>query len=756
MFAKVLVLILLFLSVSLHAQNSSLRNIRQNAEENLNKHVSAAETFQLSGDLENAAVENNQIVAITLERLGNLAFAEGQYKSAAGMFAEAVNTSDSAETRTSLALADLRLNETDEALIQARQAVNLDPKNFRAQQTLGKILYARDDFAAALPALERAIVLEPDFDTAYALGISYLQLKQLDRAKLLFEEMQNALKNSAGLHVLFGQAFEETNYPAEAERQFKQAIAADPKVSGAHFYLGYLILQHGGSERLGEAGKEFETELQLDPKNAYTNFFAGVVASSENEHAKAIRFLQEAVRLNPAIAPAYLFLGQSQAELGDAANAEKNLRRSIELTGNASDNSFQIRRAHFLLGRLLNKSGRKAEGEKELATARELQGQLVESARDEIRKTLGQVVSATKSDAPEKISTTKSATAAQTFSPTEKAKIQTIKNQLAAILAQAYHNLGVIAAAQQNPDEALAKFAAAAKWKPDFPGLDRNWGIVAFRGNQFDRAIAPLSRHVKAHADDALARRMLGVSYYLTRNYKQAVETLKPVETTVANDPELAYFYGIALIELERQPEAAKLFARLAEQNPKTAQARFYAGQGFTFVGDYERAVREFRAAAALDSTVSQAHYSAGQALIRLNKLDEAEKEFRQELKADSSSAAAKYSIAYTLLERKIKIDEALNLLREAIAARPDYADARYQLGKALIEKGAVKEAVEQLESAAASEPKKDYIRYQLSIAYRRDGRAADAERELKNYRELKAANRSEKPSGMGAKTDAP
>ena len=103
-------------------------------------------------------------------------------------------------------------------------------------------------------------------------------------------------------------------------------------------------------------------------------------------------------------------------------------------------------------------------------------------------------------------------------------------------------------------------------------------------------------------------------------------------------------------------------------------------------------------------------------------------------------------------MERKVETDEALALLREAISARYDYADARYQLGKALIEKGEVNEAIDQLETAAKIDPQKDYVHYQLSIAYRRASRTADAERELKLYQQLKAANRNEPSPGVQIK----
>lgn len=738
--------------------NSPLQPRPQPKEDELNRHSTAAQTFQLSGDLPNAAAENQAIVGIALQRMGNLALREGQISRAVKLFNDSLAVNDDATTRMNLAVAYMRDSKIEKAIAEARNALKIDAKNIQAHYLLGRLFYTKGDYEAALPELENTIVNQPDFDSAYALGVTYLNLKQPDRAKLLFEELLTALQeNKNGLRVLFGRAYEAAGYYEEAEREFKQELAINPKTPKAHFFIGYIILQHGGSERLAEAGKEFDLELQISPQDFYANFFRGVVASSESEHPKAIGYLQKAISVKPTTAEAYLFLGQSQIETGDTAAAEKNLRRAIELSPDKKD--FQLRRTHFLLGRLLIKSGRKDEGENELAKAKEIQGQMLATARDEVSKILNQVVGDDKTiDNQQATNEIERQLKAEQVALTaqEAAEIKKSKAQLSEILAQAFHNLGVIAAQQSDTENALAKFAAAAEWKPDFPGLDRNWGIISFRANQFDKAIAPLARHTKAQPKDALARRMLGVSYYLTKNYKEAAETLKPIETNLTNDAELAYFYGISLVRLERQPEAVIIFNRLADQNSKSAQARFYAGQGLVLVGDYERAVKEFRAVAALDATVPKAHYNAGQSLIRLNRLDEAEKEFRQELLINPSDELSKYSVAYTLLERKTNTDEAISLLREAVAARFDYADARYQLGKALIEKGDIKEAIEHLEIAAQNDPKKDYIHYQLSIAYRRDSRAADAERALKTFRELKEANRREKPSGMRNKTDAP
>lgn len=729
-------------------------------EDELTRRLTAAETFQLSGDLPNADIENRHVARIALRQTANLYLREGQIEKAVKLLNESLKVGDDAQTRLDLAAAYLRAADTEKAVAEAQNALKIDPKNAAAHYLLARLFYTKGDYRAALPMLEFVIVNQPDFDSAYALGATYLHLKQPDRARLLFEEILTAVKDKRnGLHTLFGRAYEAAEYFAEAEREFKKELALDQKTPKAHFFIGYIILQHGGSERLAEAGREFDLELQIQPQDFYANFFRGVVATSESEHQKAIGFLQKAVALRPKVGEAYLFLGQSQFELNDLTAAEKNLRRAVELSAGKKDS--QLRRTHFLLGRLLIRTGRKAEGEKELARAKAIQGQILAEARDEVSKILSQVVSEDKADAAQKSADTiQKPVEAEPIAPltvAEKAEINRLKTSLAAILAQAFHNLAVIAVQNAQTAEALEKFAAAYEWKPDYPGLNRNWGIVGFRANLFDKAVAPLARHLKTNPGDALVRRMLGVSFYLTKNYRGAVETLKPIESALTQeDAELAYFYGIALVALERQPEAQAIFKRLADTHPKSAPARFYAAQGFVLVADYERAVQEFRRAAALDASVAQAHYNAGQSLIRLNRLDEAEKEFRQELIRNPNDELSKYSVAYTLLERKTNVDEAIALLREAIAARSDYGDARYQLGKILIEKGDFREAVEHLEIAAASDPKKDYIHYQLSIAYRRDQRVADAERSLKAYRELKDANRREKPSGMGNKTNAP
>ncbi len=499
-------------------------------------------------------------------------------------------------------------------------------------------------------------------------------------------------------------------------------------------------MEQGGSERLADAGVYFEEELKLTPEDFYSNFFVGVVASSENSHDKAVKYLQKALQLNSNKSEVYLFLAQSQIELGELVEAEKNLREAIVLETREPENALQSRRTRFTLGRLLVRTGRKEEGEKELKIAKELQAKSIQSARDEISQILDKVAKQpTKVENPNAVKVN--------LPPERVAEFKKFKIYLSEILAQGYHNLGVIAVQNGQTAEALENFASASKWKPDFAGLDRNWGIVSFRAGQFEQAIAPFSRHLKTNPNDNLARRMLGASFYFTKNSAKAVETLKPLENELVSDAELAYFYGISLIQLKRNQAAVPIFAKLAAASQQKAEALFYAAQGFMILGDYERSVKEFRQVALLNPNLEKTNYFIGQSLIRLNRFAEAEKSFARELEINPTDVLSKYHLALTFIERKIEPEKTIIILEEAISLKYDYADARYQLGKIYLEKGETQKAIDQLEIAVSSDANKDYIHYQLSIAYRKVSRKDEADRELKRYQELKAANR---------KTDSP
>src|SRR6188768_1603385 len=102
------------------------------AGDELTLHLSAAQTYQVAGDLDRAAVENKAVIAIALQRVGIAELERREYTDAAQHLLASAAMKDSSLTRAGLAAAYLQMSRRDEALVEAQSAVRLDPNNFRA------------------------------------------------------------------------------------------------------------------------------------------------------------------------------------------------------------------------------------------------------------------------------------------------------------------------------------------------------------------------------------------------------------------------------------------------------------------------------------------------------------------------------------------------------------------------------------------------------------------------------------------------
>jgi tetratricopeptide (TPR) repeat protein len=83
----------------------------------------------------------------------------------------------------------------------------------------------------------------------------------------------------------------------------------------------------------------------------------------------------------------------------------------------------------------------------------------------------------------------------------------------------------------------------------------------------------------------------------------------------------------------------------------------------------------------------------------------------------------------------------AANLLLASVELRSDYAPAHFELGRALVELGQVREAVDQYRTALKIEPKKAETFYRLTLAYRKLGERQLAEEAEAEFRKLGASN---------------
>jgi tetratricopeptide (TPR) repeat protein len=708
----------------------------------LNQHYSAAQTFQLGGDLERAETEYHQVLALALQRMGDLLAAEkNDSEEAVRLLQDAVTAEPTyVDVRIDLAMVYFRAGRLDKASAEAAEVVKADPHNVRALQLLGNVEFAQGNFAEAAEHLHTALGLQGDFETAYSLALAYLSQHKLAETKLLFDELLNDLGSTPELHVLLGRAYRETGYLDEAIHEFKKAIELDPRYPRVHYYLALAYLAQGEKERFPTARPLFEQELAINPKEFFSRFFLGVIHLEDRDFPVAEEYLKKAVQLQPENPDPLLYLGQVYVETNRPELAIETLKKSINLTTDPSRNHYQVSKAHTMIGQILIKMGKQDQAEAELKRSQELRAQAFQSdkERQDAQETGQHDLLPELQNGQEKPAFLENH---PPLNAAERAKAQELRATLAEILGNAYNNLGVIQARREQYAPAADYFRQAAHWKPDLPGLDRNWGLASFRAQRFEEAAGPLASQVAHQPDDAKAREALGMSYFMTDKFAKALEVFQPLLADPPDDPGVLYALGVSLVRTGDAATAGRVFQRMIEKNPNVAELHVLLGQADADQNQHTPAVAEFSRALELNPKIEGAHFGLGIILLHQGKVDESVREFRAELDAHPGDVKAKYHLAYGLLMQQQK-DQAFTLLTEVVRDKPDYADALYQLGKILLERGEVKAAIERLETAVHLDPTKDYSYFQLSAAYRRDGRLEDAQHVLEAYQKLKDKER--------------
>lgn len=691
------------------------------------QHFDAAETFQLTGDLEKAAAEYRVGISVALQRLANLKLADGDTAGSIELLRRSVAADPkNVDAAIDLGIALFHNGSYAAAKDSVLAALKTDPANFRGRNLLGKIYFMQGEFASAAGELQAALAIQQDFDVAYTLALANLELKKLPQATVLFDEMRASGRKTPELHVLLGQAYRQTGYLDLAVQEFKSALELDAHYPHAHGYLGMTYVALGGDTNYDLATKEFRLELSNTPADYSSHYFLGLIALERHDLVAAEAALHEARRAHPDDPGTLLLFGRLYVEQKKWTDAVATLRNYLEPSTSAPMPPSQIALAHELLSKAYVGSGKTADGAAEAAIAQDLRNTNARSHGQE---------AGSPTSAPETQELRSMLIEAPLKKPADASETRYV-SLLSKLLGNAYHNLGVMAARNGNYLSAAEEFKQAASWDHSIPQLDHNWGLAAFRAQSYSDAIVPLKRSLEREPRDPNVRQMLGLCYYMTNDFKASAETFRPIVTELPNNPGLLLSAGIAFVKSGDALTGERLFTRAFVTGSGTPEVHLMIGQAYAEQAHYPQALAEFRRALELNPNLPEAHYFSGMVLFKKGDIEDAAREFEHELEVDAKHVPSMYQIAYIRLEQH-QAPEAVRLLEEVIKRQPDYADAHYELGKALLEQEDVNGATRELERSVQLHPT-DYAYFQLSRAYTRAGRSDDAKKAEQKFEQLK------------------
>lgn len=306
--------------------------------------------------------------------LGVVRFSQGQIALARDDFKRVLQLQPSLwRAQAFLGLCEKALGNPDDARSLLKESFpHLEDRQLRVQVGMGlvELDYAREDLEDVQSVLHELHLLDPDnVDILYAGYRIHSQIAEQFRDQLAL-----AAPQSARTHQVLAQHLVNIGDIKHALEEYHRALQLDPRLSGAHYELGELILLNSSSaDPRGEAKKEFETALAISPGDSKSECQLAAIYVLSGDAETALKHYQHAATLNPLDAEAQIGIAKVLVTSAQKEKALEHLLLAIRL-----DPSNM--KAHYRLSQLYRQLGRGPDAEREMAEFRSLQ-----EAQDRIR-----------------------------------------------------------------------------------------------------------------------------------------------------------------------------------------------------------------------------------------------------------------------------------------------------------------------------------------------------------------------------------
>jgi tetratricopeptide (TPR) repeat protein len=237
------------------------------------------------------------------------------------------------------------------------------PEDQRLTILLGMSHYGLGEYTAATPYLKRAAKNDSqNLPLLLALADSCLLSNQYPCVLDAFHQIVALNAESAEADMLVGEALDEMHETIAATREFRAAVAANPKEPDVHFGLGYLLWMQA---QYPEAAQEFQAEIDNDAGHLQSMRYLADSQLRMNRFDDAKTLLEKLVKIAPANSMEHLDLGIVYSEQDRKDDALAEFQAAAKLSPTDVN-------AHWRMGRLYQSLGKRAEAKAEFDKASSL------------------------------------------------------------------------------------------------------------------------------------------------------------------------------------------------------------------------------------------------------------------------------------------------------------------------------------------------------------------------------------------------
>ncbi len=461
-----------------------------------------------------------------------------------------------------------------EAIIQYRNALQLNPNSAELEYDLGQAYTRNEQYQSAFYAFNRALSLKPDYQKAQlAVAEFYLVARQWPKAIAAANADLAKHPGDPDAAILLANVAAAQGNAADAVQQLQALVQRVPKYIPARLSLGILYATQRQPQL---AQQQFEQAIALDPHSvAARNDMAGLFAAQGNA-AGAEAAYRANVAANPKSVSAlqayanYLFLQRRFAD------AEPLYRKLVDLQHNSAPARFALASFYAAEGKpeqalaidqSLAKQAPSFTQAREQWAQIELQGKHLKQATDVLNSLI--------KDEP---------------------------NDVDALVMLA----GIQLQQRQTP-QALNTLAAAQRLDPNLSTVAFEQGQAYVQENQLDRAEDSFQQAVRLDGKNYNAQSAMAELLLNKGDSQSALSYAKTMQTLAPARPEGYFFAGSALANLGQFAAAEAAFQRYIALNPKSPLGPDHLGYVYLAQRRFPDAQRAFAQALQLDPTDANA-----------------------------------------------------------------------------------------------------------------------------------------------------
>lgn len=186
------------------------------------------------------------------------------------------------------------------------------PDNPAVQKHLGELLVANEQYADAVPQLEKQYQKSPTAENRVVLAVAYLRTEQFDKALPLLQKTAAEEPSNYEVHMIYARALRDQKQYAAAAEQFNQAARIKPDEGKTWTELGGMLYLAHDFPRSLEA---FDRAHQLGGDTPGTWFLRALMLDNLKQLKPALEAYQRFLSLSNGKSPDQEFQARQRVRI---------------------------------------------------------------------------------------------------------------------------------------------------------------------------------------------------------------------------------------------------------------------------------------------------------------------------------------------------------------------------------------------------------------------------------------------------------